>query len=188
MSVRQGILALLSEVPMYGFQLRSEFERRTGGTWPLNVGQVYTTLSRLRRDGLVLTAGEPDTEGRIAYQLTGVGAGEVHDWWLSPVDSGDDSRDELVIKLALAISLADVDLKDIIRAQRSTTIQHLQDLTRLKKQAEAEDDLAWQLVVELDRSRARLSQRRTPHPAGPGQRRRCRSADRDTQRDRAGTQ
>ena len=148
MSVRSGILALLSEGPMYGFQLRSEFEKRTGGTWPLNVGQVYTTLSRLQRDGLVLTAGEPDAEGRIAYQLTGTGAGEVRDWWLSPVDSGDDSRDELAIKLALAVSLADVDVTDIIQTQRVTTIQHLQDLTKLKKQAEAEGDLAWQLVVD----------------------------------------
>lgn len=148
MSVKQGILALLSEGPMYGFQLRAEFEKRTGGTWPLNVGQVYTTLSRLQRDGFVLTAGEPDIEGRIAYQLTGAGAGEVRNWWLSPVDSGDDSRDELAIKLALAVTLADIDVKDIIQTQRSTTIQHLQDLTKLKKQAEAEGDLAWQLVVD----------------------------------------
>src|SRR5690349_4937144 len=53
MSVRQALLALLEEGPMYGYQLRSEFERRTGATWPLNVGQVYTTLTRLERDGLV---------------------------------------------------------------------------------------------------------------------------------------
>ena len=53
MSVRQALLALLEEGPMYGYQLRSEFERRTGATWPLNVGQVYTTLQRLERDGLV---------------------------------------------------------------------------------------------------------------------------------------
>lgn len=148
MSVRQGILALLSEGPMYGFQLRAEFEKRTGGTWPLNVGQVYTTLSRLQRDGLVLAAGEPDAEGRIAYQLTGIGAGEVRHWWTSPVDTGDDSRDELAIKLALAVSLADVSVTDIIQTQRSTTIQHLQDLTKLKKQAESDGDLAWQLVVD----------------------------------------
>ena len=43
MSIRQGLLALLAQEPMYGAQLRSEFESRTGGTWPLNVGQVYTT-------------------------------------------------------------------------------------------------------------------------------------------------
>ena len=54
MSVKQALLALLEEGPMYGYQLRAEFEQRTGATWPLNVGQVYTTLARLERDGLVV--------------------------------------------------------------------------------------------------------------------------------------
>jgi len=53
MSVRHALLALLSEGPKYGLQLRHEFEERTGEVWPLNVGQVYTTLQRLERDGLV---------------------------------------------------------------------------------------------------------------------------------------
>ncbi|HJY00730.1 MAG TPA: PadR family transcriptional regulator, partial [Streptosporangiaceae bacterium] len=53
MSVRHAMLALLSEGPKYGLQLREEFEGRTGEVWPLNVGQVYTTLQRLERDGLV---------------------------------------------------------------------------------------------------------------------------------------
>ena len=73
MSVRQGLLALLMQRPMYGAQLRSEFENRTGGTWPLNVGQVYSTLARLDRDELVEAAGGPDEEGRIAYRLTDEG-------------------------------------------------------------------------------------------------------------------
>jgi DNA-binding PadR family transcriptional regulator len=58
MSIRHGLLALLEEGPRYGYQLKSEFESRTGSTWPLNVGQVYTTLGRLERDGLVSPAGE----------------------------------------------------------------------------------------------------------------------------------
>ena len=44
MSVRHALLALLSEGPKYGLQLREEFEAGTGEVWPLNVGQVYTTL------------------------------------------------------------------------------------------------------------------------------------------------
>ena len=66
MSVKQGLMALLAQGPMYGAQLRAEFEQRTGGTWPLNVGQVYTTLARLERDGLVEATGEADGEGRIS--------------------------------------------------------------------------------------------------------------------------
>src|SRR5947207_1083293 len=61
MSVRHALLALLSEGPKYGLQLREEFEAGTGEVWPLNVGQVYTTLQRLERDGLV----EAAADGRI---------------------------------------------------------------------------------------------------------------------------
>ena len=57
MSVRHALLALLSEGPKYGLQLRQEFEATTGDVWPLNIGQVYTTLQRLERDGLVESDG-----------------------------------------------------------------------------------------------------------------------------------
>ena len=78
MSVRQALLALLEQGPMYGYQLRAEFERRTGSTWPLNVGQVYTTLTRLERDGLVAESGD-DGEGHVVYRVTDAGREEVAD-------------------------------------------------------------------------------------------------------------
>lgn len=133
MSIRRGLLALLAQEPMYGAQLRSEFEARTGGTWPLNVGQVYTTLSRLERDGLVEGAGEADDEGRIAYRLTDKGRDEVRRWWAVAVDRGDTPRDELVIKLALAVTVPGVDVRRLVQTQRTATLRHLQDLTRLKR-------------------------------------------------------
>ena len=64
MSVRHGLLALLAEGPSYGYQLRTRLQGRTGGTWPLNIGQVYTTLSRLERDGLVEATG---ADGQATY-------------------------------------------------------------------------------------------------------------------------
>jgi DNA-binding PadR family transcriptional regulator len=156
-SVKQGLLALLATEPMYGAQLRSEFEARTGGTWPLNVGQVYTTLARLERDGLVEAIGE-DAEGRISYRLTRAGRAEVARWWVSPVTRENTPRDELVIKLALAVTVAGVDVHRVVQTQRTATLRHLQDLTRLKQRATthheaAEDgdgqvDLAWLLVLE----------------------------------------
>jgi DNA-binding PadR family transcriptional regulator len=148
MSVRQGLLALLAERPMYGAQLRTEFEARTGGTWPLNVGQVYTTLARLERDLLVEAAGGPDEDGRIAYRLTEEGRVAVGRWWLTPVDRDDHPRSELAIKLALAVTLDGVDVPAVVQVQRSRTLRSLQDLTRLKRQADAADDLAWTLVLE----------------------------------------
>ncbi len=148
MSIRQGLLALLAQQPMYGAQLRVEFERRTGGTWPLNVGQVYTTLARLDRDGLVEAAGGSDEEGRIAYRLTAAGREAVGRWWMTPVDRSDHPRDELAIKLALAVTVQDVDVPAVVQAQRTQSLRGLQDLTRLKQRATAEDDLAWLLVLE----------------------------------------
>lgn len=148
MSVRQGLLALLAQQPMYGAQLRAEFEGRTGGTWPLNVGQVYSTLSRLERDGLVEAAGGPDEEGRIAYRLTDGGRDAVGRWWTTPVDRAEHPRDELAIKLALAVTVQDVDVPAVVQAQRTQTLRSLQDLTRLKTRATDSDELAWLLVLD----------------------------------------
>jgi DNA-binding PadR family transcriptional regulator len=148
MSVRQALLALLGEQPMYGAQLRSQFERRTGGTWPLNVGQVYQTLSRLERDGLVEAAGSADDDGRIAYRLTEAGRIAAATWWTTPVDRAEAPRDELVIKLALALTVPGIDVAAVVQAQRTQTLRQLQDLTRLKQQADARNDLAWLLVLD----------------------------------------
>lgn len=157
MSIRRGLLALLAQEPMYGAQLRTEFESRTGGTWPLNVGQVYTTLSRLERDGLVEGAGGADDEGRIAYRLTDQGRTEVTRWWAAPVDRGDTPRDELVIKLALAVTVPGVDIQQMVQTQRTATLRHLQDLTKLKRTTSDEagrstngqrNELAWLLVLD----------------------------------------
>ena len=149
MSVKQGLLALLAEQPMYGARLRSEFEARTGGTWPLNVGQVYTTLSRLERDGLVEPVDGPGDEGRITYRLTEHGRDEITAWWLTPVDRDATPRNELVIKLALAVTAPGVDVQRVVQTQRTATLRHLRDLTRLKAKAGDErHDLSWLLVLE----------------------------------------
>ena len=147
MSVRLGLLALLAEGPRYGAELKAAFERRTGGTWPVNVGQVYTTLDRLERDGLV-TAGEADAEGRIRYALTASGRDEVAVWWRTPVDRQVTPREELVIKLAIAITSPGVDSAAVAQAQRSATMERLRQLTRLKRSIDPAADLAWLMVVE----------------------------------------
>ncbi|HKN40604.1 MAG TPA: PadR family transcriptional regulator, partial [Acidimicrobiia bacterium] len=77
MSVRHALLALLSEGPKYGLQLRQEFEAKTGEVWPLNVGQVYTTLQRLERDGLV-ESDDAETDGpQKGFRITPAGHGEL---------------------------------------------------------------------------------------------------------------
>ncbi|SEN45092.1 PadR family transcriptional regulator [Actinacidiphila rubida] len=157
MSIRHGLLALLERGPRYGYQLRTEFESRTGSTWPLNVGQVYTTLARLERDGLVVPAGE-DEAGHALYAITDGGRSELRHWYASPVDRASPPRNELAIKLAMAVGAPDVDVRAVIQAQRVHTIKAMQDYTRLKAQAldavtrgesaPDRDDVAWQLVLD----------------------------------------
>ena len=151
MSVRQALLALLEQGPMYGYQLRAEFEHRTGSTWPLNVGQVYTTLTRLERDGLVAESGD-DGEGHVIYRVTDAGRDEVAAWFTTPVERTQPPRDELAIKLALAVTVPGVDVGSVIQQQRSATIAALQDYTRLKRtrtpDLQDRADLAWSLVLE----------------------------------------
>ena len=145
MSIKHGLLALLEREPMYGYQLRTEFDATTGSAWPLNVGQVYTTLARLERDGLV-SPGEEDGEGRVRYAISDAGRAELAGWFSTPVASSDRPRDELAIKLALAVTVPGVDVATVIQRQRSATITAMQDLTRLKKVGAGE--LSWTLVLE----------------------------------------
>ncbi|MEU2247558.1 PadR family transcriptional regulator [Streptomyces sp. NPDC019224] len=152
MSIRHGLLALLERGPRYGSQLRTEFESRTGSTWPLNVGQVYTTLSRLERDGLVVQDGEDD-QGHALYSISDAGRAELRAWFETPVDRSNPPRDELAIKLAMAVGAPGVDIRAVIQAQRHHTVKAMQDYTRLKARSLARtpadrDEVAWLLVVE----------------------------------------
>ena len=137
MSIRHGLLALLDEKPRHGYDLRAEFERRTGSTWPLNVGQVYTTLARLERDGLVeqvadaaVGDGATDRDGHVVYRVTEHGRAEVSEWFTTPVPRTQPPRDELAIKLALALTVPGVDAREVLQRQRTATVRALQAHTR----------------------------------------------------------
>jgi DNA-binding PadR family transcriptional regulator len=146
MTVRLGLLALLDSGPKYGYQLHTSFKERTGDTWPLNIGQIYTTLARLERDGLVEPAGD-DGDGHQIYALTDDGRAELERWFTTPVARADRPRDELAIKLAVALSVSEVDVREVIQTQRAATLRDLQDLTRQKRTA-GDDDLAFALALD----------------------------------------
>lgn len=118
MSIRQSLLAILELGPCYGYQLRLEFERRTAAPSPLNVGQVYTTLERLERDGLVAKR-EADSAGHVYYGITDAGRDASRTWLAEPVLPP--ARDDLAAKLALALTLPGADPAALIAAQRSLT-------------------------------------------------------------------
>ena len=157
MSVRHALLALLSEGPKYGLQLREEFEARTGEVWPLNVGQVYTTLQRLERDGLVESEGEDEgPTGRLlasgpqkAFQITDSGSAELARWLRTPPDLSSPPRDELVMKVLVAVRLPGTSVHEVIQAHRRYLIQLMQRWTRIKDE-DADNDLSLALAVDAE--------------------------------------
>ena len=172
MSVAMSILAILDEGPSYGLQLKAEFEGRTGGVWPLNVGQVYTTLDRLERDGFARLAGDAGEGGKQnVYEITDEGRARVRDWFAIEQREGAPPRDGLVLKLVMAASHPGLDASAVIQAERRGAVQLLQQYTRIKS-GDAGSDLGWNFLLDslifqtesrvrwLDACEARLS--RTP--------------------------
>lgn len=167
MAVREGLLALLVEGPRHGYQLKSEFEAATGGVWPLNVGQVYTTLDRLERDGLVDHDGDAD-ESRKTYRLTREGEHALGAWWDAVGADDPPPRDELMLKVLMAIERGPDHALGVITRQRTAATALLQLRRQEKRSSDGADSLASALVTDalmvraeadlrwLDRCEARL--------------------------------
>jgi DNA-binding PadR family transcriptional regulator len=149
MSVPHALLALLSEGPKYGLQLRQEFEDRTGEVWQLNTGQVYTTLQRLERDGLVASDEDADDGPQRMFRITTGGSEELTEWLATPSETGVPPRDELVIKLLVALRLPGVDVIDLVQVHRRQLVESMQHFTRIKEDA-SEDDVALALVADAE--------------------------------------
>ena len=152
MSVRHALLALLSDGPKYGMQLRDEYEGATGDVWPLNVGQVYTTLQRLERDGLVESDDAAADERHKAFRITPQGETELGVWLRTPPGPTSPPRDELVTKVLVALRVPGVDVHDVIQAHRRQVVELMQQWTSLKGEG-AEIDLPFALVVDAELTR-----------------------------------
>src|SRR5580658_5731484 len=149
MSVRHALLALLSEGPKYGLQLREEFEARTGEVWPLNVGQVYTTLQRLERDGFVASEDSEPASPQKSFVITADGELELASWLRTPPDLSSPPRDELVMKVLVALRVPGVDVREVLQVHRTYLIGLMQQWTRLKEY-EAEFDIGLALAVDAE--------------------------------------
>ncbi|MCX5122082.1 PadR family transcriptional regulator [Micromonospora sp. NBC_00362] len=183
-AVRWGLLAVFADGPKYGYQLKSEFDAHTSGSWALNVGQVYTTLDRLARDGYVAPVGS-NADGRQVFAITDQGREALTSWFVTPVTDTDRPRSELAIKLAMAAVAPGVDVAAVVQVQRAESMRQMRDYTDLRRQADESDDVAWLLLVDhliftlesevrwldhveatvLRRARPRRAPSRTPAPA-----------------------
>lgn len=149
MSVRHALLAMLSEGPAYGLRLQQEFEARTGEVWPLNVGQVYTTLQRLERDGLVESDANADDGPQNSFTLTDSGRQALVEWLTTPPDTDVPPRDELVIKIMVAVGVPGIDVREVIQAHRRQMVEAMQTFTRLKVDLDT-DEVGAALIIDAE--------------------------------------
>lgn len=147
MAVKDALLALLADEPKHGYELKSNFDAATGDSWPLNIGQVYTTLQRLERDGLVATDGQPDDAGRQRYCLTAGGREHLASWVQDPIEQKLALRDEVSMKVLIAIATKVDDPSAVIDRQRNAAMAALQSFTALKREA-SRKPLAWRLHLD----------------------------------------
>jgi len=155
MSIRHSLLAILALGDCYGNQLRHEFERRAGGAAPINVGQIYTTLDRLERDGLVRRSAADD-QGHIVYAISPAGRAEVAAWMGSPLVRPS-LRDDLAVKVAMAVSLPGGDAAALLERQGAASADVL--ATAEAARDAASGDLATAIVLDAAVEAARADVR-----------------------------
>ena len=138
------MLGLLAEEPLHGYELKARFEAMLGGSWEVNIGQVYATLQRLERDGLVRAVGTRGDRGKLAYELSDQGRSALDAWLAQPDFGPQQLREDFYVKVLLASRLANGDLRPLLGRQRRGYLQRMRDLNRLEERARREDryDLA----------------------------------------------
>jgi DNA-binding PadR family transcriptional regulator len=152
MAVRESLLALLSDKPSSGYQLKAGFEAATGGIWRLNVGQVYTTLDRLARDGAVAA---DEGEGQRSYRITDDGLAELGAWWETTPEDEPPQRDELMLKVLLASIRGRDHALEVIGVQRTAITSLLQHHTRqARRKAHKQPSLQQRMVTDALITRA----------------------------------
>ena len=144
MSLKYGLMGLLAEEPLHGYEVKNRFEAMLGGTWDVNIGQIYTTLQRLERDGLVRPVGARGDRGKLLYELSETGRTALEDWLAEPESGPQELREEIYVKLLLAARLANGDLGKLLSRQKRSYLQRLRDLNRLEERArkDGRSDLA----------------------------------------------
>jgi DNA-binding PadR family transcriptional regulator len=148
-SVRHTLLALLSEGPKYGLQLREEFEARTGEVRPPNVGQLYATLGRLERDGLVESDDTDAAGSQKEFRITARGAGELAAWLRTLPDLASAAHGQMAAKVLAALRVPGTDVHEVVQVHRHSLMELMQQWTRIK-QEKADNDLGLGLRIDAE--------------------------------------
>jgi DNA-binding PadR family transcriptional regulator len=145
--MRMPLLALLAKEPAHGYELKILLEQIFGEAYPTpNIGQVYVTLQRLERDGLVASQDVVQTTrpNKRVYELTDAGR-EAVAGWIDAASEGPRVRDEFFMKLALSELSGTSDQLGLINRQRRHYLAQLRSLSEL---AGAADRSIPRLLIE----------------------------------------
>jgi len=138
-SLKYGVLGLLAEQPLHGYEVKSRFEALLGGTWEVNIGQVYATFQRLERDGLIEAVGGRGDRGKLVYRLTDGGRLSLDEWLETPEAEPQQLREEIYVKLLLGNRVGNGSLERLLGRQRAVYLQRLKDIAELEDRARQED-------------------------------------------------
>jgi DNA-binding PadR family transcriptional regulator len=148
--MRYAFLALLAKQPAHGYELKQALESAFGPGWPpLNFGQIYTTLSRLERDGLVQSRDVPQEgrPGKRVYELTQDGRQALQEW-VETATAGIRLKDDFFMKVVLARLSGIAEPATLIERQRIEYLQAIKDLDNLITNQSPDNDPAALLLVE----------------------------------------
>ena len=145
MSIGHTLLGLLEGGPRHGYDLKRAYDERFGQDRPLPYGQVYSTLSRLLRNGLVEVTGVEAGDGpdRKRYAITDAGVTDVAQWLRTPEAPEPYLHNVLYTKVVLAL-LSGRSAVEVLDVQRSEHLRAMRELTRRK----AIGDLADALICD----------------------------------------
>ncbi|MFJ9518106.1 PadR family transcriptional regulator [Kitasatospora sp. NPDC101801] len=145
MSVSHTLLGLLESGPRHGYDLKRAFDDRFGQDRPLHYGQVYSTMARLLKHGLVEVDGMEAGGGpeRKRYAITDAGVTDVESWLAQPEKPEPYLQTTLYTKVVLAL-LTGRSAEGLLDTQRAEHLRLTRELTRRK----AGGDLADQLICD----------------------------------------
>lgn len=147
--IQHAVLALLTDGPSYGYELRASFQKAIGPQWgQLNIGHLYQVLDRLRKEGYVVASRYPqvDRPDRTVYQMTQAGRTELTDWLEQPTERATGYRDDFFLKLMAASRLGGPALRGVVRTYRQSQLNELRSLSELRQQHQ--DDPLVTLLIE----------------------------------------
>ena len=140
------LLGMLAQAPAHGYDLKQAHDDRFPSARPLAYAQVYSTLSRLQRDGLVevLETARGAGPDRTVYAITEAGRRQLADWLATAEEPGPFSADELVRKTITALHLGK-DAEEFLHRQRAAHLTVMRTLTRQRNETA---ELGAQLAID----------------------------------------